>query len=249
MKSKVAIFNDKYSKLFESIAMLLILLSWGLEWNGIKNLEQKTNSLHASLESIQEVYISSDISSTIKLEAAVTRYITKIPTDNVIRFLGDYAKSWQSPDVRHEWFKRFSNEMNTIQARLTVLKSINKSHSPKLKNVILDIEAKIVDIQKELFNKLDIQALDGKVFFKPEISQMSGREAGMLDEKLKPINSELLRLINITIKNMHDKQIVYSEIFRLLFIIGSIMLILTKLFDWIISFKKDSSNSQMDFQI
>ena len=238
IKNNFYIFFENYSKLVEAIAMLLILISWGLEWNGLKRLEHNTMTLHSSLDSIQRAYLSFGLSTTVRMEAAVNRYILEQHSDTDIKFLGDYAKSWESPDVRHEWFKRFSNELSTIQSRLMVLKSISKRSSLNIKNKINIIEAKTTSIQKELASKLNIDALDGKVLIKPDLNLMSGREAGLLDNKLNPINDEILKLVNETIENMQNRQNLYSNIFRNIFLIGSFLLITTKFFDWYNSHRK-----------
>ena len=232
MGFKLITICKKYSKFVEAISMFFILVSWGLDWGGSKKWEQYTQTLHNSLSSIQSAYLASDILNTIKIEAAVTRFTNKKSPDTVIRFLGDYADSWKSPDVRYVWFQRFSNELSTINSRLIILKSFNEKQALHIDQDIQMVESNILDIQTELFSKLNINSLDGKIFLKPDFDLMTGREAGVIDGKLSPINKKLLELINKSVTDLTVRKSAYSNMYRFIFIVGSILLIIVKLIDW-----------------
>jgi hypothetical protein len=210
--------------------MICILSAWTLEWRSVREWADADSKLRASINSLQDAWSFANVSAVIQLEAAVTRSIQNRDT-NPEGPLGNYALAWESPEVRHKWALRTANTIGLVNSLLSILQETGQQYNLALNERLNSLSSEFHTIQKELSTKYSADSLARGIPV-PDPILLRGRDAGTIDGRLSKLHQELLPALNTTVSELRDRASQRSLIYRLVFILGSILLVVGKFTDW-----------------
>jgi hypothetical protein len=212
-------------KFWEAVALALVLGAGIVSWVYVQDTANAKSNLRNSLRSVQDAFTVSDTKNAIRLEAAVTR--ASMGRDLPVGTLDNYAYAWNSPEVRDAWLKRTENEVRNLANILFVIRGAEERH--RLNEHTTNLAEQVAELRSELGRI--VEALGGEAGAEGALS-FTGSDAGDWGDKIGPIYSALVALMNETTHRLAEKATTRAWIYQGIFILGSTLLVGVRIMEW-----------------
>jgi hypothetical protein len=218
-------------KLLEAVGLVLALGAWALEGSLVRQFEQAGDDLRGSIASVQDAYNTAHTSSVVQLEAAVSRAVA----GDTVTALGPntyYAAAWASPEVRAKWAHRTIQDLRLLRNLFSVLQTHQREYGLPTRSSLVSFSRQLEAREAAFRSAMDSTIGPDAGPPTPDIRKMPGRDAGAFDRNLYSLHAEMAPIVSATFMSMHRRTRVWSTLFRVLFTIGSVLLIAAKILEW-----------------
>lgn len=215
----------KWFVLAEALGLALLLAAWVLDWSVVQSLSGASGRAQYSLDSAQDAFLAVSLKDTVQLEAAVTRACSG-------QALGggpyaNYASAWASPEVREAWSRRTSSELQNLRNLLLVLDTTAaKYHLPSTTKAATEHVSKLENDFSRIQAVVVAKRTEANVPTPSELGEPELR-AGVV-----AAHSEIVALMNTTSAALADAIAQRSFPYQILFVIGSVGVVVARLADW-----------------
>jgi len=233
----------KHIKLFEAIGLALLLLSWALDWNNFKKYDEGLSQFTYTHKAIQEAYARTYNSSEGKLNNAITRAIIifNSPKMRLNNYKDTFNDSWKYHDVRKYWTELYVNQLIKFQQNIKTYKNMNTRFSLELEVDIESLIKKIEPLEKQLHNATGTHNRSHNVFI---ISDASKSEiVPQFDKYLQVMDDDCLAIDKKIFSRLNDNKRKWSIIYKIMYGMGALLMILPKIMEWRGTFKMASLGS------
>jgi hypothetical protein len=221
----------KYIKLFESIGLILILLSWSLEWHNNEKWNNEYENFNYFISSSQSAFVGNLIQGLINYNRVVNQAVdnSKInpnAIDSALRL------SWYSATVRMLWFERVNRKSHYLDTWIDAAIKLNNKHKFNLGEDLYNLNKKIYDIRNELAKYVDDNNISLKYSHIPNKNKLSFSQSLTIESEINNLQQEVVAKINDILKAIKSKKQFWFCVYLMSFGVGSFLLIVCKLFEW-----------------
>ncbi len=235
-KEEKKIRNRHIRLLFETVAIIVVFAAWVLQWGLTEKMNHATDDFKRLIKETNNVHVQISRGISIKNEAAMTRALLNNDSlpDNI------NAKSvytWQSPEVRYCWLKEFNNDCDEIVHMIEIVLNTEEQYNLKPNPYCNSIEKELDSVRKNAQSDFEINR-DFADIPTPDPNKIPPEKAFGYSSQVSHILYKMEEPINYTIDALNKKKRLNSYIYRVVFGVSSILLILSKIVDWFYEFKK-----------
>lgn len=235
-KRKGKLRNSHIRLLLETIAIIVAFVAWFLQWGLSEKMNHATEDFKRLIKEANNVHtqISRDIS--IKNEAAMTRALLNndsLPDDISAKSL----YTWQSPEVRYCWLKEFNNDCDEIVHIVEIVLNTEEQYNLKSNPYSISIEKELDRFRKNVQSDFEINRAFADIPI-PDPNKIPPEKAFRYSSQVSDILYKMEEPINYTIDALNKKKSLNSNIYRVVFGISFISLILSKIIDWLYALKE-----------
>ena len=231
-------FLRKHFRLIEAAGMATVLICWAFDWSSVQHWDSAKRGLKDSLQSAQYAYAESHKSASQRLDAAMTRAQNQsgvaILYDNKENLDKIYDSAWRSEEVRQRWHTLVADNVFAANNYLFIVKTFNYEHKLNLDKEIQESE-EYINRTKKLLGEEFFKAPRGSIIVIPDKKQITPQIAGQYASISYKLVEQTVGLINDATRALENKSSFASSAYKIIFVIGTALLILAKFYEWRIS--------------
>lgn len=226
----------KYIKLIEAAGLGIVLIAWALQWGLTEKMGNATDKFKQLIKEVNNVHTQISRGISTKNEAAITRALLNndsLPDDM-------YAKSiytWQSPEVRCYWLREFNNDIDEITHMIEIILNTEKKYNLESNPYCNQIKKDLDSFRKKVQSNFEINHAFANISI-PDPNKIPPEKAFEYSSQISGILHKMEEPINYTIDALISKKRHNSCIYRVAFVFGSILLILSKIIEWLYDIKE-----------
>jgi|ERR1017187_482558 hypothetical protein len=234
----------KTHKLFEAAGVAVLLVSWFLEWNSAKKVEAEKEQLMSINSQINSVLPQQEAAFDTEISYMKTRIVTNLNVPKLER-LRDLESVWSEENFRKAWAEHVllgdktlafwnrvlasssSNITDESRASLEAAESIFKDINTRFAKGLNDASRKAL-VNSSMFPN---QNYNNSVLFTeaggyiPELNRLSAQEADYILGRLVEYQFALQKVYTQIKTRIDEKADVRFWLFRVCYVIGSILVI------------------------
>jgi hypothetical protein len=226
----------KYIKLIEAVGLGIVLIAWILQWGLTEKMDHATDNFKQLIKEINNVHTQISRGISTKNEAAITRAL--LNDDSLSDDMN--AKSiytWQSPQVRYYWLREFNNDIDEITHMIEITLNTEKEYNLESNPYCNRIKKDLDSFRKKVQSNFEINHAFANTPI-PDPNKIPPEKAFEYSSQISRFLHKMEEPINYTIDALINKKKHNSCIYRVAFGFGSILLILSKIIEWLYSIKK-----------
>jgi hypothetical protein len=228
----------RHFRLLEAVGMATVLICWALDWSSVQYWDSAKKEFKDNLQSVQYAYAESHRSADTRLESAITRALNRHSPEGLFadqeRLDKIYDSAWESNEVRQRWHVRVADNVIAASNYLLIIKTCNKDYNLNLDKAINGSTDNIEHTMK-LLGEEYFKSPPGTVTAISNAKVISAQKAGEFDSISYDLIKNAIALSNLTAHALYMKSSKASSIYRFMFLLGTALLIIAKLYEWRIS--------------
>lgn len=224
----------KHIKLIEAIGLGFALVAWILQWGLKEKMDHATDNFKQLIKEINNVHTQISRGISTKNEAAITRALLNYNLSDDMNTKSIYA--WQSPEVRYYWLKEFNNDTDEITHMIETVLNTEKEYNLKSNPYCNQIKEDLDSFKKKVQNNFEINPAFANIPI-PDPNKIPPEKAFEYSSQISDILYKMEEPINYTIDALISKKRHNSYIYRIIFGFGSILLISSKIIEWLYDLK------------
>lgn len=234
-------FLKRHIKLIEAIGLVFALGAWALQWGLTEKMNHAADTFKQLIKEVNNVHIQISRGISTKNEAAITRSLQNndsLPDDMNAQSI--YA--WQSPEVRYCWLKEFNNDSDEILHMIEIIFNTEDQYNLKTNPYCGPIKKELNGLRKEVQSNFEIDRAFSNIPI-PDPNKIPPEKAFEYSSQISSILHKTEEPINYTIDALIGKKRHHSFIYRMVFGFGSLLLISSKIIEWVYDLRKKEEGS------
>jgi hypothetical protein len=232
----------RHYKLVEATGLLLVFSAWAADWSSARKWAEAEATFQHAVESLNYAADSTARDLRDNMHADITRSLARQEIDYSQPGIANRV-SWASADVRHDWFLSALNEYYRATKIPPLLDELITDSGVRSAIDATEFNSNIELVTRRLKPILPDGVAPAR--FYPAESRISPATAESINADLHKLFKASLKLVNSAGAALRDAKNRASRTYRLLFAVGSAIVVLSKILDWQ-NARRVAANNQRD---
>lgn len=216
----------------ELVGLTIMLVAWTMDWFSIQKRAKDRASYQELSKAIHDMDTRIRATDLVRYEANLTRWSQHNPPPKD-KLYDVRAAAWSSPEVRATWVAMRSQDIFSMQMQLVLVINMRRDVGLTLDDADLKHAASEVQALLDEFQSKTVEfKVGGEPQVRLDVKNLSFKDTFPIGERIDRISSLCRAGVTKTGKDLEERMAFSTCIYRWLFVLGSAILIGSKLVGW-----------------